>query len=291
MEMEKEVPRNNVLIFDWNNLVFRTLHVANFSASDEEIFIYWKYLIINSLFTSIKKFNPSKVIIAIDGLKNWRKEVYTEYKAQRKVSREKSTIDFKEFFKILDSFNKELKEAFSNIHFLKLDEAEADDIIAILTKETLKDLSEVTLISTDKDFIQLLSCRNFKLYNPIKKNFVKSLNPKIDLQLKILTGDKSDNIPSVKNKVGPKTAQKILSAGIDKYKNDELFMENYRRNERLIDFNFIPKSINLKIKKLYESYELKPLNVNVLWKFMIKNRIAKFADDLKSWAPMLIELN
>ena len=79
-----------VLIIDAHNLIYRTVHVANFSAPEDEDFEYWKYLMINSLFASIKRFEPTKVVYALDGYRSWRKNEYTEYKAHRKLDRNKS---------------------------------------------------------------------------------------------------------------------------------------------------------------------------------------------------------
>ena len=74
----------NILIFDMHNLIFRTLHVANYSytqswsqevktgfdgpkaMSESDMYFYWKYLMINSIFTAMKNFEPDKLIFAID---------------------------------------------------------------------------------------------------------------------------------------------------------------------------------------------------------------------------------
>ena len=79
-------------------------------------------------------------------------------------------------------------------------------------------------------------------------------NAKKDLFVKILTGDKSDNIKGVFKKCGPKTACKY-------YENKELFeeklksvegaMERYLLNKKMVDFNEIPEELINNFKKTY----------------------------------------
>jgi len=226
--------------------------------------------------------------MAFDSKKLWRKQIYKEYKAHRKEARDKSTIDFIAFFKVLDAFMPQMKEAFTNFHLLKIDECEADDIIAILTKEKFKQSEKVTIISTDKDFIQLLNQRNVDLYNPIKKANVKSINPAKDLQIKILMGDVSDNIPSVRKGTGPKKALKILTEGLDNYLNScQDIKDAYERKRSIIDFTLIPQRIKDLVINGYETYPISDYNAMKIWSFLQKNRLNKLADDLNRVGPFL----
>ena len=104
-----------------------------------------------------------------------------------------------------------------NIMFLRVDKCEGDDIVGVLTNEVIPKTTKITAISNDKDFYQLMVNRNYKQYDPIKKKIIECLNPNKELEIKILTGDKSDNIPAIKYRVGVKTATKINEDGIEKY--------------------------------------------------------------------------
>lgn len=286
---EQEVQKNieNVLMIDLNNLMYRTLAIADFKEHDDLEFRYWKYLFLNNIFNSIKMFEPTKVIVAVDGSDLWRRKIYSEYKAGRKESRKKSTINFEEFFKMFDKFLPDMIDSFTNFHILKHEECEADDIIAVLTRERFND-SNITLISTDKDFIQLLSIKKFNLYNPITKLFVKSVNPQKDLQIKILMGDKSDNISPVRKGVGPATALKLINEGIDGIMDsDEIFKKKFELNKSIIDFSVIPSNIKNLVFGMYDNYSIKEYNSSKLWQFLIKHRLESVADDLNLYSSFM----
>jgi len=280
--------KSNVLIFDAHNLVYRMIHSAayEFEKTDKRYYMgqeektwtkteyygYWKHLVISSIFSVIKDRRPDKVILAFDGDNTWRKEIYSDYKSSRKLKRKKSKVDFDEFFPILNEFINELRIIFSNFYVLRIDTCEADDVVAILTKYFLKseDVS-VELISTDSDFTQLQIYQNFKQYNPTTMKYMKSVNPLMDLQVKIISGDNSDDIPGIKNRCGPKTAMKILNEGLDSHLEDEDTKKKYVLNTKLIDFEYIPKQISDKIVDCYCKYETAQLKPNVVSDWFIKN--------------------
>jgi len=133
---------------------------------------------------------------------------------------------------------------------LEYNKLEADDIIAITTKYILESREDVDIyiITSDMDYLQLQGER-VKLFNLKYKSLLDSKhahgNAELDLFIKIVTGDKSDNIKSVFKKCGPKTALKLFK---DQTKfREKLEKENgeiqYELNKLLIDFNNIPKEL------------------------------------------------
>lgn len=126
---------------------------------------------------------------------------------------------------------------------------EADDIIALTSKHILLKYpdAKIWIITSDMDYLQL-ACENITLMNLKFKKLTDSKacfnDANKDLFCKIITGDKSDNIPSVFQKCGIKTAEKY-------YNDKELFekklettpnaKELYERNRMIIDFNYIPE--------------------------------------------------
>jgi len=277
---------NKVLIIDLNNLAYRVLHIAHSSAPDDIEFNYWKYLMINSIFTSLKIFDPTKVIIAIDHPNSWRKSVYSEYKANRKENRKASAIDFDQFYKVLDAFLISFKEVFSNFYVLKVDRCEADDIIAIVAKELFSGMTKI-IVSMDSDLHQLLQYKGVKVYNPIEKKFIESLNPKYMLEIKILTGDKTDNIKAIRPRLGKGTAKKIMDNGLDIFLQNEENKSLYTRNKQLIDLDFIPLELINNIKNEINSYQISKLNEMKLFNWLMKNKIQKFAEELTLYTQFL----
>lgn len=278
--------RKTVLFFDTHNLIYRTLFIGHFQDPDDDKFMFWKYLMANSIFTAIKQFEPDKVVFAIDSKYSWRKDIYSNYKGQRKAARTKSVVDFETFFPVMDSFLESLKKTFTNMYCIKVNKCEGDDIIAILTKNRFQDFSKI-IISTDKDLHQLLMNKRVKIYDPIKRKFKEILNPKMDLELKIITGDPSDNIPKIKERCGKGTATKMLKDGLDIYLANDEIRKRYELNKRLIDFEFIPNDIEESILEEFDNYEIKKLDGYGVYNWLIENKIRKLRDDLQIYSPFL----
>jgi len=250
-------------------------------------FFFWRHLFVNSLFTSIEKFQPEKVVLAFDQKPSWRYEIFKDYKNKRKGAREKTKVDFKKFFPIFNDFTNQIKEVFSTLYVINVDRCEADDVIAVLCKGPFKN-NKVTIISSDGDLNQLIT-DNIKQYDPIKRKIVNCLNPSRNLELKVITGDKSDDIPPIKPKVGIKTAEKILTEGLTDYLNkDKEIKDNYARNRKLIDLNYIPEEYKENIINTYNNYELSTMESKKILDFFVKNKLLKlmngweqFSDNIK----------
>lgn len=285
--------QNRVLLVDSHNLAYRTLFSAIFmNPQDNEKFYFWRHLFMNSLFNTITKFNPSKVILAFDTKGSWRYKIFPEYKANRKQARDKAVVDFEKFFPIFEAFRSEIKEAFSTIYVLDHPHAEADDIIAVLCKEKFK-ANQNIIISTDKDLHQLLTEKNNQQFDPINNKMFTCINPKRELELKILTGDKSDAIPSIKPRTGLASAEGILKQGIEDFleeEGNEQYKNNYFRNRVLIDFNFIPKDLAEGIINTYCTYHIGDIESSKIMNFFTKNRLTKMMEEWQNFGPLIKSL-
>jgi 5'-3' exonuclease len=226
--------------------------------------------------------------MAYDTKPSWRYSIYSDYKANRKEARDKAVVDFDKFFPIFNEFTNQIKEVFSTIYILNVDRCEADDIMAILCKQTFKN-DQVVIISSDGDMNQLIN-QNIKQYDPIRKKLVECINPQRELDIKVITGDKGDNIPPIKKKVGVVTAEKILNNGLDNFlKESDEIKANYIRNKTLIDLNYIPSEIQENIINSYNNYPLKNMESNKILNFFVQNKLMKlmqswevFSDNIKS---------
>jgi 5'-3' exonuclease len=134
---------------------------------------------------------------------------------------------------------------------LKHPKLEADDCIAISVKHLLNKYPEchIYIITSDRDYLQL-NAHNVDLYNLAYKNIAENKsstgNSKDDLEIKIIMGDISDNIPSVFPKCGPKTAQKCIEDPDffkKKMANNSDYYKQYELNKKLVDFDSIPQEL------------------------------------------------
>jgi 5'-3' exonuclease len=266
----------------------------------------WKHLITKNILDYIKKFEPTQVIIASDS-HSWRKEIYPEYKAHRKTARDASIINFDEFYKVNDAFVEHLKKTFSNIHWLKIQRCEVDDIIAVLVKEY--NLGDVVIASTDKDFIQLLKYPNVKLYSPITQTYTESINAEKDLELKIIQGDRGDNITAILPKTGPVKASKLLEEGvlytsepsfdilikeqIEKLKITDTIddvKERINRNTTLISFEKIPEDIKSAIINTFEGSVLNSFSSMTFLSFCVTNNMKQLRNEISNYSECLKRL-
>ena len=220
-----------------------------------------RHMILNSLRMYRSKYYDEygELILCCDGRHSWRREHFPQYKAARKSNRDADNRNWTQIFGCLDTIKSELKEFFP-YKYLEIDEAEADDIIGVLARQS--GAEKVMIISGDKDFIQLQTYKNVKQYSPITKKLVTAPNPYNYLKEHIMRGDSSDGIPnflSSDNCIVDKIRQKPLSkkkveswlgeSPVDFCTEEQL--RNYHRNVKLIDLQYTPLDIVDKIKQQF----------------------------------------
>ena len=218
-----------VLFLDAYNLIYRA----------RSGFTKGEYAIIYNFFRGIRplveKFNPDKVYFVLEGMPQFRNQLSGgNYKSNRTSAG--------------DDFHRQ-KAAIINIvselfpfDTVKHPDLECDDTIATLSMQHAADGDEVTIISSDSDFIQLLNIERYdiQIYNPVKKKFVET--PDYDyVTWKALRGDATDNIPGIPG-IGDKTATKIvkdptkMQALLENKEKREIFERNVNLI-RLVDFS------------------------------------------------------
>lgn len=210
----------------------------------ENEFPNWCDAVDQTLVMLIDRFNPDKLTIACDGPNLWRAKFYPKYKANRKKQRAEIPIDWELFSIIRDEHIKSLAKVFPMKVILKAG-IEADDIIAVVTKE-LSNEEEIIAVTGDGDINQLFRFPNFSVYNPKDNEHITKMDWLDVLNVKILSGDRGDNIDAVKPRVGEGTARKIIKeceGDILSYCSKHNLLDNYHLNQRLINFEMIPKDI------------------------------------------------
>lgn len=291
-----------ILVLDGHNIIFRNLLPAwNTDKADPDMnFGYWKYLIIKHIFERIIEEKPDRVVFALDEKNTWRKEFSKEYKAQRAGNRAKSDVDFAAFFPKMQEFFTDFQNTFQNILFLKVDRCEGDDLIAVITELETKRKNYVTSVSTDQDLNQLFKYKTYNQWNPQTKKYFSVSDPKLLLQIKIITGDKSDNISGIKSGIGPGKALKLLNGEFveNKIKFDGLHSfikynnleEKYEHNKLIIDFEYIPNDIRESIITAYEAFSPVYLNRSIP-QFFIKHKQRFFLENFSNYSSILSKLN
>ena len=226
---------------------------------------------------------PTHFAVIFDSARrNFRNDIYSEYKANRSEAPEDLAPQFEYIRKSVEAFN---------LPSIELSNYEADDLIATYTKQIIKVGAKVTVISSDKDLMQLVSDK-VRLYDPMKskvlgeKEVVEKFGVKpvqvIDVQS--LAGDSSDNIPGVPG-IGIKTASEL----INKYKTLDVLLkkadeipQNKRRetllankDKALLSRQLVTLKDDVPVKDKLSSLLLKEVQKEKLYDFLRKMEFNK----------------
>ena len=221
-------------------------------------------------------YKPTHFAVIFDSArKNFRNDIYSEYKANRAETPEDLAPQFEYIRKSVKAFN---------LPSIELANYEADDLIATYAKKIIKAGAKVTVISSDKDFMQLVS-EKIRLYDPMKskvlgekeviEKFGVKPNQVVDVQS--LTGDSSDNIPGVPG-IGIKTASEL----INKYKTLDILLkktdeipQNKRRetllankDKALLSRQLVTLKDDVPVKDDPSSFILKEIQKEKLYDFL-----------------------
>lgn len=196
----------------------------------------WRYRFTERLFQYLVDFRPVEIVMAIDSPPYWRKDIFKFYKGHRKIDREREGnkeegwFDYEEYYSVMDEFFIKIRNSLP-IKFVSYPRAEADDVAGVLCSYDKLDEYNKVLVTTDQDFLQLQMNPNVYLYNPIKRVYVKSENPKDDLILKICQGDGGDFIPSIQN------VEKYKESFLDHCINELKISKNRKGVEVILEEN------------------------------------------------------
>ena len=170
---------------------------------------------VNQILKLIKAEDPDYIACAFDTKgKNFRHEMYKEYKAQRSPMPDEMVEQLPHLWEILEALN---------LPVIKKPGVEADDIVGTLAVEAEKEGLDTFIVSGDKDFMQLMNDHIFlfapgtrklpgtTIYDAKKVEEKWGVPPNKIIDLLGLMGDSSDNVPGVAG-VGEKTAVKLIKA-------------------------------------------------------------------------------
>jgi len=227
----------HLVLIDGPNYVFRAFHAVKHNLSNSKgeptnaVFGY-----VQMLRGILKDLSPTHVAVIFDPKGGtFRNEMYADYKAHRPPMPEDLVPQWQHVFDVTDAFN---------ISRICVENYEADDVIATLAKQAEAKDWDVSIVSTDKDLMQLVSAKVWMLDTMRHKEYgmdeVKEkwgVEPVRVHDLLALAGDSADNIPGVPG-IGPKTALELLNS----YGDLEGVLEHApeikqkKRRENLIEF-------------------------------------------------------
>ena len=219
---------------------------------------------------------PTHFAVIFDSArKNFRNEIYSEYKGNRSDAPDDLIPQFDYIRKSVLAFN---------LPSVELINYEADDLIATYSEQILEKGAKVTIVSSDKDLMQLYK-KNIRIYDPMKNKFINEedifkkfgVKPEKVVDVQSLAGDSSDNVPGVAG-IGIKTAAELINT----YGNLENLLKNLgkikqnRRRETLIenqkDALISKKLVTLKkdvpIKDKIDTFTLKNIDKDKLYSFL-----------------------
>ena len=222
------------------------------------------------------EFKPTHFAVIFDSArKNFRNEIYKDYKANRSEAPEDLAPQFSYIRKSVEAFN---------LPSIELTNYEADDLIATYAKKIISAGATVTIISSDKDLMQLINDK-IRIFDPMKSKIIGAkevkekfgVKPDQVVDVQSLAGDSSDNIPGVPG-IGIKTAAEL----INKYDSLDNLLKNLeeikqkKRKETLINNKdnaiLSRKLVTLKndvpVEKKIDSFQLKEVNKERLYNFL-----------------------
>jgi len=222
------------------------------------------------------KEKPTHFAVIFDSArKNFRNEIYSEYKGNRADAPDDLIPQFEYIRKSVQAFN---------LPSIELINYEADDLIATYSEQAIKAGAKVTIVSSDKDLMQLYK-KNVRIYDPMKNKYIseEDINKKFGVtpdkvvDVQALAGDSSDNVPGVPG-IGIKTAAELINQfgnfenvlkkadQIKQNKRRESLIEN--KDKATISKKLVTLKKNVPVKNEITEFDLKNIDKDKLYTFL-----------------------
>ena len=219
---------------------------------------------------------PTHFAVIFDSArKNFRNDIYSDYKANRSDAPEDLVPQFEYIRKSVSAFN---------LPSVELINYEADDLIATYVEQILKQGAKVTIISSDKDLMQLYK-KNVRIFDPMKSKFISQedidkkfgVEPNKIIDVQSLAGDSSDNVPGVPG-IGIKTAAELINIygslenllekanEIKQNKRRETLIQN--KDKAIISKKLVTLKNDVPVKKKIEEFILQKIDKNKLYDYL-----------------------
>lgn len=285
--MTKKQP--HVLLIDINNITSMIRHASvktPKSHQRKEEFVPQLILkeTLDYIGRTARDFKATSIAIACDH-GSWRKDVFPEYKQGREPD-----IYHDEKIEATEMAIRFFDEM-TSAKVIRVKKAEGDDIIAVWCRE--QEGTFTTILSSDKDFEQLVRPGEVQLYSPTQKKFRESEDPEYDLFLKCIRGDRGDNIksafPRVRETVLKKAWEDPLEMQnlMETVKDEQKVGEAYRFNRQMISFEHIPESLCARILEVIEQPPAGTFNEIRILQYLSECSLKKYADMMEPYYHIL----
>ena len=222
------------------------------------------------------KEKPTHFAVIFDSArKNFRNDIYSDYKGNRSDAPEDLIPQFEYIRKSVKAFN---------LPSIELINYEADDLIATYSEQALKAGAKVTIVSSDKDLMQLYR-NNVRIYDPMKNKYISNedinnkfgVKPEKIIDVQSLAGDSSDNVPGVPG-IGIKTASELINqfGNLENLlKKAEQVKQNKRReslisnkDKAIISKKLVTLKKDVPVKNEITEFKLKEIDKDKLYSFL-----------------------
>ena len=314
-EIDSGKPNDSVMLIDGMNLFIRVFSAIP-TTNEDGVHVGGIVGFLRSLAFSINMIRPTRTIVVFDGKggSNRRRKIFPQYKMGRKMSYRLNRANNyltrdEEQQMMIRQLNRvvEYLECLP-VSIMNMENIEADDVIGYLSKHIYKN-NKTTIVSTDKDFLQLVD-KTTNVYSPTKKKMYDEdkvfneygIHPKNFLLFRMFDGDKSDGIPGV-NGIGKKTLIKLFPfmETAEKYTLDDIYRsaetqkvplcEKILQSKDLLDMNktlmdledgIISGQQKLKVKEIVE----RPIQRLIKHRFQtmfLEDKMYTALPNLNSW--------
>lgn len=279
-----------LIVVDISNFIFRAFFAIRPLHAPDGTPVNAIYGVLSMLHNLIQKYQPTHMVIARDTKEgSFRKEIYTDYKANRSEPPD----DLVPQFALVDELVQVL-----GLPEIKIANYEADDIIGSVAVQWKKEFDEILIASGDKDLMQfvdgpvkMLDTMKEKIYGREDVKDKMGVYPERIMDYLSLIGDSSDNIPGVAG-IGPKGAQSLIEefgdldhilANVDKIKN--------KRNQTALENNRENALLSRKLVQIVTDLKLPHAPAESHYRLQLTDEVEAFLNKLgfRSWVTKLQE--
>ena len=282
----------SICLVDGSGYIFRAFYALPLMTREDGTPVNAVYGFMNMLMNLVSENRCSHILVVFDAKrKNYRNDIFAAYKENRKETPPELVPQFPLIREASDVLN---------IPWIEMEGFEADDLIASYARIATEKGWHTTVVSADKDLMQLMN-DNVSLYDPMKKKLITDedvLNkfgvlPNKVTDVQSLMGDSTDNIPGATG-IGPKTAASLINefGSLENLLNNLSQVKNEKRRailERdkeqiLISQKLVTLCTTAPVEEDLSIYAAKIPDLEKIKQFLVQNRFKSLLTKIASWS-------